>query len=233
MNLNHLYFSLFFIFLLFSSCSEQNKLKSSLVDFHTQQNELFQQWINPGPLAVTSKQDSLDLYLDFLLSFEEELKTIDTNRLEAPAYAIWQNELEAIQEERLRWENSFSDPSSFDLTLYFRTLASGQENDPQRLGQISTALELVPTHFEHAKNMITTPDPDKSALAVQQQLLFLRFLQIDLPDIVKNSQISGKELSTLEKRIKNAKMASKDYIGFCESLIFEYFDTTLTRPQLE
>jgi hypothetical protein len=91
----------------------------------------------------------------------------------------------------------------------------------------------VPKHFEKAKMMITAPAPNSSALAVQKQLLFLRFLQNDLPDLMKNANIEEQDRAELTARIRNAKLASKDFIGFCESLIFEHFDSTLIRPQQE
>ena len=178
-----------FIFLaaiFFTSCSEEKKLKKILVDLHSQQNENFQKWNNPGPLDIT-EQDSIQLYLDFLISFQDNLQTIDTTKLEKPAYAIWRNELNNIQTQQQFWDNLFSDPSAFDLTNYFKDLLERPGESTQKLFTISEALELVPQHFEKAKTMLTAPNPDKSSIAVQQQILFLRFLQIELPVMVKKN----------------------------------------------
>jgi hypothetical protein len=223
---------LFPILLLVIGCSEETRLKNTLSDYQVTLNKNYSHWENPAPLFLAEK-DSIDIFLKFLRSAENQLMTIDTLALELSAYAIWQNELQFIREKQEQWSNLFSNPAAFDVTGHFTGIINGSDNIEEKLSMVSAALELIPAHFEKAKKIITAPDPSRSSLAVQKQLLFLRFLQIDLPDLMKTANLPAEKRQELTSRIRKAKLASKDYIGFCESLIFEHFDSTLIRPQQE
>ncbi len=219
--------------ILLSGCSEKRKLKNILVDYQTEQTEHFSNWINPGPLLAINGADSIRIYLDFLKSFEHKLLALDSSKLESVSLEIWQNELLVLREQQQYWDNFFQDPSAFDVTGHFKALLNNSTDTLKNLQKVSSALSVVPEHFKRAKEVLIHPDPDKSSIAVQKQLLFLRFLQVELPEIMDQAHLPVEEQKLLEAQVRNAKMASKDFIGFCESLIFEHFDTLMTRPPVE
>ena len=224
--------TLFLLFLLSSSCKESNKLKKILVNYHTDLNTAFPGWENPGPMKI-NQGDSIEQHIAFLEQFTKKLANIDSTKLETTEFEIWKTELENIQAKKQFWENYFSDPSAFDLTPFFINLTGASPDTLKNLRLISVELAKVPQHFETAKKLLDAPDPGKSAIAVQKQIFFLRFLQIDLPDILKTSRLPRAEQKKLEENIQKAKIASKAYISFCESVIFEHFDSTIVRPQEE
>lgn len=233
MNTLSRFFLLLLLVVSLTGCSEKRKLKNILVDYQTVQNEHFSNWVNPGPMLAINSSDSIRIYIDFLKSFEDKLLALDSTKLEPTSLEIWQNEVFVLKEQQQYWENFFQDPSAFDVTGHFKDLLFNSSDTLKNLRQISSALGMVPEHFERAKEVLVQPDPDRSSIAVQKQLLFLRFLQVELPDILDNVKMPAEELKELESKAQDAKMASKDFIGFCESLIFEHFDTLMTRPPVE
>lgn len=224
--------TLFLLFLLSIGCKEGNKLKKILVDYHTDMSTAFPGWENPGPMKI-NQADSIEQHITFLEQFTDKLANIDSTKLETTEFQIWKTELETLQAKKQFWENYFRDPSAFDLTPFFINLTGDSPDTLKNLRLITVELEKVPRHFETAKKLLYAPDPGKSAIAVQKQIIFLRFLQIDLPGILKTNRLTQVEQKKLAENIQKAKIASKDYIGFCESLIFEHFDSTIVRPQEE
>jgi hypothetical protein len=216
--------------LLLLGCNEEKKLKDILVDYNTEMTDKFPEGDHPNPLTI-GQGAFISRRIALLEQFEQKLMAIDSSKLEESGNQILKGELTALSTQKYFWQNYYKDPSAFDVTGYFQNQLSNTTDTILFLQQMSAELEKVPEHFENAKKIITSPDPDKSALSVQQQILFLRFLQIDLPDIIKSSDLPDKDKSTLLSRIKASKIASKDFIGFCESLIFEHFDSTFVRPQ--
>lgn len=211
-------------------CGEEKNLKSILTEYQTEINNNFDNWQVPNPLEV-SKDASISKRIATLEKFENKLAAIDTLQLEKTELQILNRELELIRTQKSFWQNYYNDPSAFDLTNYYKNIIEQEKDTLKALKILSTELAKAPEHFESAKQLLITPDPEKSALSVQKQLLFLRFLQIELPELIQGSQLSDSEKEQMGKIVKEAKLAAKDYIGYCESLIFEHLDSTIVRPE--
>lgn len=216
-----------------SSCSENAKLEKLLDRHHDDFHSIFYEWQPPNPINI-SHTDSLTARIDFISQHQIKLSKIDSNQLNDFKRKEWRNFHNRLEEEKQHWQSYFHDPSLFDVTNYLKNTLLTQEtlgDTLQYLQALKKELSRVPQHFERIKQIINQAEPDKANLAVQKQILFLRFLQLELPRFLEQSALYQTEKDAVTSEVRLVELAIKDFIGFCESLVFEHFEEEIRRKE--
>ena len=175
--------------------------------------------VHPGEL--NKKQVLLQQYL-------ARLKKIDLERLNVKNKVL-STQLEQSITKQLRTLHTLqTDPSIYNLGGEMKAmLVSDSIPLDGRLLRIGQLLKDADAYYSTAKANLTQPHPDRTVLAMQKQLRTLNFLNGELLDSLALANLSAPEREELKTKAAQAKLAVKDYLAFCRSLLFEQRDSTL------
>ena len=99
---------------------------------------------------------------------------------------------------------------------FSRILKSSYTTLDKRLEIIYAKLDKVPLFYEEAKKRLINMDDAQASLAVGQHVQTYLFLENELRDSLQESHLNF--VPKFEARIEAARLADKDYIGYCESV---------------
>lgn len=163
--------------------------------------------------------------LSQLKALLEELETIRAERLPEPEradYHQFRNELLRLRDQLITQQY---DPALYNLGgELMPLLADTLRPVAERNRLLSRYLAQAPAYYDSAKAILRTPDPGRLQLAVRKQRKSLLLLDQELTGF-----LSPPARDSLEPLIRQARFAVKDYLAFCESLLFERRDSTLRR----
>ncbi len=178
-----------------------------------------------NPLAVMPTRE-LQTAQQFYRHFETDLQNINPDRLSNKNKATYTRLQQQVAENLSEIHALQSDPSLYNLGGALKTsLSNDTLTLEQRLSTIHSFLKESSSYFAAAKSNLQQPDPEKTVLAIQKQLLTLNFLQAELLDSLARSFLSANEKEAFMERTSKAKIAVKDYLAFCRSLLFEQRDS--------
>lgn len=157
-----------------------------------------------------------------------ELRKINPEKLSALHREEWKERNKFIAQQMQNLAKLRQDPSVYNIVEPLKNTLANQEMPLQsRLQQIENQLQSAKLYYRNAKTNLTTPDSAKLQPAIQQHLQTLYFLQNELIDSLRKAHPSEIQRDTFLARTIEAKIAVKDYIAFCRSLLFEYQDEAL------
>lgn len=163
-----------------------------------------------------------------LSDVERAGKALQTQVLDIADKSLLSSLLNEVEQKKRFVDTLRHDPAQYNLRdIAWYKLHHTSEPISYRLDDINWFLMKVPDYYEAAKANIVQPIPDKCRLAVQKQLLSLDFLNHELKDSLFNAPVKKQFVEQMLVRIDHAKLAIKDYIGYCESLWLIHQDTTL------
>lgn len=156
------------------------------------------------------------------------LKKINIERLNANNKVLY-TQLEQSITKQLRILHTLqTDPSVYNLGGEMKAMLVNDSIPLDgRLLRIGQLLKDADSYYLTAKANLTQPHPDRTVLAMQKQLRTLNFLNGELLDSLTLANLSVPEREELKTKAAQAKLAVKDYLGFCRSLLFEQRDSTL------
>lgn len=121
-----------------------------------------------------------------------------------------------------------SDPSWYNLGGHLKTtLAQRDIPLPKRLATLHDQMALTKDWYAAARQNLRSPQPDNTRLAIRKHLLALEFLRQELPDSIAQSSLPEAEKQRCLQAAANTQLQVKDYIAFCQSLLFEHQDSLL------
>lgn len=175
--------------------------------------------IHPGEL--NKKQVLLQQYLT-------RLKKIDLERLNVKNKVLFTRLEQSITKQLRILHTLQTDPSVYNLGGEMKAMLVNDSIPLDgRLLRIGQLLKDADSYYLTAKVNLIQPHPDKTVLAMQKQLRTLNFLNSELLDSLALANLSAPEREELKTRAAQAKLAVKDYLAFCRSLLFEQRDSTL------
>lgn len=155
------------------------------------------------------------------------LNAFSPARLSAAQSQAWQGYRQTLDKLFAELTNLQSDPSLYNPVGHWKAVLA-QSNSPldERLHRISRQMQKATAYFSAAKANLRKPIPRQTELAIQKQLLAINFLNTELLDSIALSSLSVADRDTLRLRAYATKIAVKDYLAFCRSLLFEQSDST-------
>ncbi len=200
-----------------------------------QKPSAFDRWLAKyeldDPLAYF-EQSPDSFYVVTPLELLEEVNRMDKTRgtLENLKDSIlpqshWQKRryyLQEIDSLKEKWSSCQQDPSLYNLPGYCKKLLVVQDVSlPEKLGYIQDQLKESESYYRAAKELIDTPLPNKTLLAVQKHLFGLNFLQKELSDSLSKANLVPESRLRFQTDLERTRIAVKDYLAYCESLYFE------------
>lgn len=163
--------------------------------------------------------------LDSLLGLMQQLQDGPLSRPMENAfpaiYDKWQGRV-------AEWHSFSADPSLYNLGGELKQIISDPaRSHREKAGYLDTAMANAPDYYRFARLSLVKPDYTRFSLAVQKQILTLHFLDHELSDSLNEMPLEPPVKEKLLKLLPAARLAVKDYIGFCESSIWDYQDSLL------
>ena len=193
---------------LFSSCRDQQA--TALTDFKNLQQSIHASWPQaPDHYLFIPSKDNLANQLGQALRWKVDLEHISASHLPPQLRPqrdslifICDQTIDQLTQQRIhRWQASRYDVGP--------TLQHLQASEPE---QLPLALSQVPIYYEAAKINLDSADLNELNMAIRFNIATFRWL------------------TNLEKAPEfrsiayPAKLAVKDFVAYCNSMVFEYYD---------
>ncbi len=172
--------------------------------------------------------DTLEMIFFKMDSLLGLMKALEKSRLSAQKKAEYPEIYRKWKERATQWRKLRVDPAVYNLGGELkRILSNTAPGEPEKARFLETALTNAPAYYRYARANLLNPDYGQFPLAVQKQILTLHFLEHELTGSLDEMQLETLEKEKLFNLIPGAKLAVKDYIGFCESRIWTFQDSVL------
>ncbi|MCB0607908.1 MAG: hypothetical protein H6562_08845 [Lewinellaceae bacterium] len=161
-------------------------------------------------------------------SLELVLKGLDQARLSAKARLSYPEVARKWEEKANRFRRLRSDPTLYNLGGELQRVITDPGLSPAgKITYMKKALSNAPDFYRFARLSLSRPEYDRFPLAVQKQLLTLHFLDVELTNGLQELGAGDELVGELGQLASKARIAVKDYIGFCESQTWIYQDSLL------
>lgn len=137
-----------------------------------------------------------------------------------------------LQDYLRKLESHFSsfqtDPSIYNIGGHLvQVLHEASLNPEEKSRRCLLPLESASYYYRNAQECIKKPGADRVHLAIQKQLAGIQFMEKDFRDSLQSWNLSAGQLQRFDKALYIAKLSCKDYIAFCNSLVFEQKESGL------
>jgi len=227
---------------LMAACSNQNseKNKVNIDDQFNQFKELFVTalWKQYPSWASSVGFHDYDSILTIPNSIEKEatllfsqkyldsLQSFDLNALSAnnkTDFYLIKNNLESTIWYAKEFDSGSWNPAEYNIGGSFsEILNTNQYAIEDRLINITIKLKNVGAYYEAAKNNITNPTKEHTALAINQLGGALSVFETDIPEATKVSKLNEAEKNIIVERCKNAVTAINGFIEFLKAFKNEH-----------
>lgn len=127
-----------------------------------------------------------------------------------------------------------TDPAHYNLGGALKaTLVNTDFSMEIRLLHLEAQLREAPRYYSIAKSNLSRPDSARTKLAIDKQLLGLRFIESELADSLRLANLSNAQYAAIAAHTYQARLALKDYIAFCRSILFEMQNSAVRAPTPE
>jgi hypothetical protein len=151
--------------------------------------------------------------------YREQLKLVDTTAINTafrPNYFQIQHILKGVD---VFLTNSQINPAAFNCHAGFYRIFKNEDIAPAKRAEILIAkLRFVPAFYENAHKNVKMTTVEQAELAVNHHIKAFLFFDKELPEFIEKSGYIAPEAPKL---LEEARLAIKDYIGFCNSLKVE------------
>lgn len=170
----------------------------------------------PVPDAATREAEAI-----FLRENLKDLEGFDPATLDGAGksdLAILKNRLARslwYLEDFRQWQ---WDPSDYNVGSGFGIILNTDYKPlEERLQVISRRLDSVPAYYEAARENLTDPNLEHTALGLQQNRGALSLFTDRLPDVIASSSLPVSEKAEISEKIEKAKRALEHYIAWLEA----------------
>ena len=234
---------IFGLFLLASACtpsSQDADFKSFIKSFYQSKWKQFptlaaqagyKEFDKILPIPNRNKLKS-DLF--FCKKYHDSLQIFDTSRLSVP-FQFEYNKIKSFLVDHIHnFETQKiheTDPTYYKLNDAFESILKMKSTPIElRFEILESKLKKVPEYYSAAMDNLKTPDQQKLQEAINQQIQLYFFFDQQIPESFQNKGLTEKRLIELDSLTFQAKLSTKDFIAFCNSMEFEYFDEALNAP---
>ncbi|MEL6864578.1 MAG: hypothetical protein AAFP19_09170 [Bacteroidota bacterium] len=160
--------------------------------------------------------------------YMEEIKQVAPSRLNSTLqgeyHRLWR-ELEQGWKRAQSNETYWQDPTLYDAGLAIKYILEREDlSIRQRMANIYKRLQQIPPYYEAAKKNIQKAKIRQLNLALRLNRAGFSYLRKDLRTQAQKSVLSSQEQQRFMEKLRLAELAIKDYIAFCNSLIFDHYD---------
>ncbi|MBK8656530.1 MAG: hypothetical protein KBG02_02645 [Haliscomenobacter sp.] len=180
----------------------------------------------PSPVVPEWEEDLLpedfEAYQQSLQSFAAALTAIDPLSL-SPAQTQTYVELNSALEETIQRTASLRDnPARYNLPGRWKALLSNPELSNREIGELlKKQLPEAGPYYQRARQKLTAPTKAHCRLALEKHILGMAFAGTELQAAVIRSELQESEKARLQKDLHAARLAIKEYIGWCNSQMIQ------------
>ena len=162
----------------------------------------------------------------FSQKYLDSLQSYDLNALSAnnkTDFYLIKNNLESTIWYAKEFDSGSWNPAEYNIGgSISEILNTNQYAIEDRLRNITIKLKNVGAYYEAAKNNITNPTKEHTALAINQLGGALSVFETDIPEATKASKLNEAEKNIIVERCKNAVTAINGFIDFLKALKNEH-----------
>ncbi len=162
----------------------------------------------------------LAFWKDRVPAWQNRWATVDCRETKQPGRCR-QYKADIAKRSRLL-ERLQNDPSIYNLGgLLHQTLHEPAYSNEEKISRVQAILATANAYYAAAKATIRDPEPEKLRLAVRKQRRTLNYLRSEL---FEHPAFSSIQHGTLTQERESARIAVKDYLAFCNSLLYDAQD---------
>ncbi len=211
-----------------TGCNQDRRMDAVNLSFESASG-LYSEWM-PSAHGLISPEE-LTGAIRTMDSLELVLKGLDQARLSAKARQSYPEVARKWEEKANRFRQLRSDPTLYNLGGELqRVIADPGLSPAGKITYMKKALNNAPDFYRFARLSLSRPAYERFPLAVQKQLLTLHFLDVELESGLQELGAGDELVNELGQLAARARIAVKDYIGFCESRTWAYQDSLLRAP---
>ncbi len=186
------------------------------------------------------KENQLDTLVYYTpVTLTKNLTTIETfsNRLaQIQPTDKWTTDKQALYQELSRYLSELEtyflayqkDPSIYNLGgRLVQVLNQPKTNTEKKSSNCLQLLEGATQFYRTAQQCLQQAEPDRLKLAIQKQLATLQLLEGELVDSLRQWNLPSSQAQQFDKALYIANLSCKDYVAYCNSLLFEHRDAGL------
>lgn len=220
------YYTLLGILIMTSGCSAEQT-------FHQFERKIKREWKkNALPewpeLATTEQLNQCEQWLTPLI--EKLTQDIDPEQLPPVTQRTYVRQLQQLRDLQDRCADLRANPATFNLPGRLKARLSQDTPLIDRLRSLKQPLREAKHYYANARQVLQKPNADALAFAVQKHEQGIGFFEGELADSIRVSSLSPLEKKTLIQLAAQAKLAAKDYLGWCESQVFSQQDPFPNSP---
>ena len=161
--------------------------------------------------------------LEQVETYQTQLSTINPTKNWAPEKQVLLEELrtylQMLESDLLNYQ---TDPSHYNLGgILAQNLSNPILDKNQKSQWCLQTLHQSSMYYRTAQLCLAEPDPDRLQLAIEKQLFTIKFMENNLRDSIQQWMLPEDQTKAFTKGLYIANLACKDYIAFCNSLLFE------------
>jgi hypothetical protein len=167
--------------------------------------------------------------LEQIETYKTQLSAIRPTKNWAPEKQVLLAELKAylqlLESDLLNYQ---TDPSHYNLGGILAQNLSNPLHDKKQKSQLCLQnLKQSSKYYRTAQLCLAKPEPDRLQLAIEKQVFTIKFMENTLRDSIQQWKLSPDQAKAFNKELYIAHLACKDYIAFCNSLLFEKREAAL------
>lgn len=179
-------------------------------------------------LPVVFTEQRMDSIASACAVFRSRVERIGQRKLNPEQTAAIEHAHRQLAEYESFYKELSTNPDTYNLGGYLKnTLVQASMPMPRRLPMLTAQMERADLYYAAARNNLNRPEPERARIAVRKHLHALELLDGELRDSLAGAKLDPYERETFEEALLKAKLAIKDYIAFCRSIVFEHRDSTL------
>ncbi|MBK8877334.1 MAG: hypothetical protein IPN74_01915 [Haliscomenobacter sp.] len=180
----------------------------------------------PSPVVPEWEEDllpeDLEAFQESLQSFAAALTAIDPLSLSSAQKKTYVQLKKALEETIRQTAPLRENPARYNLPGRWKALLSNPEFSNQEIGELlKKQLPEAGPYYQRARQKLTAPAKDQCRLALEKHILGIAFIDSELQEAIAKSGFQESEKAQLRKDLHAARLALKEYIGWCNSRMIQ------------
>jgi hypothetical protein len=189
--------------------------KTAFLKIFPDENSLDGNNLQLKTMFIPSKAN-MDSVRLFVRDQKQALAKIDTSQIHPTLRTNYRQMYKVLKGLESFLTNSQINPASFNCHAAFHRIMKHEAIPSMKRAEILTAkLRNIPVFYENARKNVKMTTVEQAELAIQHHIKTFNFMDTELPKFIEHSGYLAPEAPKL---LNDAKLAIKDYIGFCNSL---------------
>lgn len=201
------------------------------------EKEIFLQFPYRQYTEIERRIDTLTYYtpvtlnnnLELIGAFRNRLSTLQpTEKWISEKRVLHQELSQYLEELEAHFHRYQKDPSIYNLGGRLVQVLSLPEMNAEEKGKhCLKLLEEASPFYRTARQCLQKPESDRLELAIQKQLATMQLLEEELMDSLRQWNLPSPQVQQINKALYIAHLSCKDYVAYCNSLLFEHREAGL------